>query len=73
LARSEAALRRDSAAVPTPARAQALYGAAQMAREMGDYPLARQHFWLARRTALMLVVDHDGGAKKVGASTARRG
>ena len=44
LASLQRALRQDRAAAATPERAQALYGAAQMAREMGDYSLARELF-----------------------------
>jgi predicted ATPase/serine/threonine protein kinase len=44
LALLQRALAREGAAAPTPERAQALYGAAQMARELGDYPKARDLF-----------------------------
>ncbi len=44
LASFQKALHQDQGAAPTRERAQALYGAAQMVRELGDLPLARDMF-----------------------------
>ncbi|HKQ18105.1 MAG TPA: protein kinase [Candidatus Eisenbacteria bacterium] len=54
LATLRTALDRDGAASATPERAQALYAAAQMAREMGDYGQARDLFHQSLEVATAL-------------------